>query len=182
MYTLPDNTVITFTLSISNRVIWRGFACGNASLREVIHYFLGQKWGPTVRVDIIGCTTKYKHVVEALHDGSRCGVWQGRANGKREYSSTIVSMYVFWNDDLRGALKYMLHRCMGWVSLMSALCVEGDKNCGFSSAQILHEWHNFLTSSVEYGRFFVRTKCSRRVTPGWHNISWYQKALIKSWS
>ena len=27
-YTLPDNTVITFTLSISNMVIWRGFATG----------------------------------------------------------------------------------------------------------------------------------------------------------
>ena len=32
-YTLPDNIVITLILSNSNRVMWRGFTCGDASLK-----------------------------------------------------------------------------------------------------------------------------------------------------
>ena len=52
------------------------FVCDDASLIEVIFFYsLWQKGRPPVRVDIAGCTTKYKQFVEALHDGSRYGVW-----------------------------------------------------------------------------------------------------------
>ena len=43
------------------------FDCGNASLREVI-FFISWDKNEDPRSD-------YKHFVEALHDGSRCGVW-----------------------------------------------------------------------------------------------------------
>jgi hypothetical protein len=43
----------------------------------------------------------------------------GKAKGKREYSSIIVRMYVFFVADGRGPLKSMLRRSIGCVAFMS---------------------------------------------------------------
>ena len=85
--------------------------------------------------------------------------------GKREYSSTTVSMYVFRDVVDSGPLKSILSRSIGCVDFISVPGV-GRYNCGFSSTQILHVEQVFLTSSVENGMFFDLTKCNNRVTPG----------------
>ena len=87
------------------------------------------------------------------------------AKGKREYSSTTVSMYAFRDVVGSGPLKSILSRSIGCVDFVSVPGV-GRYNCGFSSAQILHVEQVFLTSSVENGMFFDLTKCNIRVTPG----------------
>ena len=41
---------------------------------------------------------------------------QGYANGKREYSSTIVSMHILREDNDNGPLKSMLSHSIGCVA------------------------------------------------------------------
>ena len=43
---------------------------------------------------------------------------QGYANGKLEYSSIIVSMYILQEDEGNVPLKSMLSRSIGWVALI----------------------------------------------------------------
>ena len=43
---------------------------------------------------------------------------QGYANGKQEYLSTIVSMYVLREDDGNGPLMSMLNHSIGCVALI----------------------------------------------------------------
>ena len=85
---------------------------------------------------------------------------QGIAKGNREYSSMTVSIYLLRETDGKGPLKSRLNRSIGLVALIR---VAPERT---SSAQILQFAQVRLTSSVENGKFFVLTKCNRRVTPG----------------
>ena len=46
---------------------------------------------------------------------------QGMANGYREYSSTMVSMYLLRVDEGSGPLKSTLRRCMGLAACINGL-------------------------------------------------------------
>ena len=93
---------------------------------------------------------------------------QGIAKGNREYSSTIVKMYLFRETDGNGPLKSILNRSIGLVALIR-LKSDCLKFCGFYSEQILQLAQVRFTSSVEKGKFLVFTKYRRRVTPGWQS-------------
>ena len=90
---------------------------------------------------------------------------QGIAKGNREYSSMTVSIYLLRETDGKGPLKSRLNRSIGLVALIRVAPAR-LKNRGLSPAQILQFAQVRLTSSVENGKFFVLTKCNRRVTPG----------------
>ena len=77
----------------------------------------------------------------------------------------ITSKYLLGVLEGTGRLKSMLNRSIGFIAFINVPCIR-RLNFGFTSAQILQEDTTRLTSVVEYGRFFVRTKCSSLVTPG----------------
>ena len=86
--------------------------------------------------------------------------------GNLEYSSTITNKYLFFDEDGKGPLKSTLILSNGRVALIRRLS-SGLKKDGLSSAQTRHEEQTLRTSSVENGKFFMRTKCRSLVTPGW---------------
>ena len=65
-----------------------------------------------------------------------CMFGHGNAKGKREYSSTTVSMYAFRDVVGSRLLKSIPSRSIGSVDFISFQ--ELDDRTGFSSAQVLH--------------------------------------------
>ena len=72
----------------------------------------------------------------------------GYTSGNLEFSSTTVSIYLFFEEEGRGPLKSMLSLSKGCVAFMRG-GLSGLKNWGFSLAQASHEAVIFLTSSME---------------------------------
>ena len=95
----------------------------------------------------------------------------GYANGNLEYSSIITKRYRFFELDGSGPLKSTLILSSGWVAFIR-VAGGGLWKIGLISEHVLHELHTSLTSAVEKGKFFDRTKCNSRATPGWHKFSW----------
>ena len=82
----------------------------------------------------------------------------GYANTKREYSSTIIRIYVFLDIDGTGPLKSTLSLSKGCVALIREVGSFDLKNCGFNSQQMRQLDVTLRISSIEYGRFLLRMK------------------------
>ena len=68
-----------------------------------------------VRVNVAGQAAQSKYLIEAFDE---CMFGHGNAKGKREYSSTTVSMYALCDDVGSGPLKSILSRSIGWVAFI----------------------------------------------------------------
>lgn len=91
----------------------------------------------------------------------------GTAKGNLENSSTTVRRYRFLVLVGRGPLKSRLSLSNGEVAFIKFPSNLWKR--GFSSAQIWHELVTLFTSSIEKGRFLIRTQWFSRVIPGWQS-------------